>query len=555
MKTLKNLVMFLVLLSGAAVLMAQTPEWQWAVAAIGPEEHGHYGWSIVTDSKGNQYVTGCFATTVNFGSHTLTSNGRWDIFVAKLDINGNWLWAVKAGGADSDVGREIAIDGAGNIYVTGHFNSTATFGDHALTSSGYPDIFVAKLDVDGNWLWAVQAGGADTDCGRSIALDSEGNAYITGSFVNMASFGSHTLTSNGVISIFVAKLNADGNWLWAVKAAGLNTHSGGESFYIVLDDAGNAYLTGLIKGTVSFGNFVLTESGYNDIFVAKLGAGGNWLWAVKAGGVFSDRGDSIALDGAGNIYVTGHFVGTATFGNHTLTVSGDGYSDDIFVAKLDANGNWLWVVQAGGSSDDAGFDIALDNTGNPYVVGMFEDTASFGSHALTSNGDWDIFVAKLDADGNWLWAVQAGGPALDSGYSIALDAAGNAYVTGVFGGTATFGDHTLTANGVLDIFVAKLGSGTPVDDYLAPQAASRLHDAWPNPFGRGASTLIKADIPAQTTGTLSIYNLRGQRVARYELSSGSHEVSFTGENLPAGVYLYSLQCGTFRETKKLVLLR
>jgi len=555
MKTLKNFVMFLVLLSGAAILMAQTPEWQWAVAATGPEDCGHYGWYIATDSKGNQYVTGCFAATVNFGSHTLTSNGSWDIFVAKLDADGNWLWAVNAGGAGSDLGREIAIDGAGNIYVTGYFNSTATFGDHTLTSSGYPDIFVAKLDVDGNWLWAAQAGGADTDCGRSIAFDSEGNAYITGSFVNMASFGSHTLTSIETTGIFVAKLDAEGNWLWAVKATGLNTHSNGESFYIVLDDAGDAYLTGLIRGTVSFGDFILTESGNNDIFVAKLGADGNWLWAVKAGGVFSDRGDSIALDGAGNIYVTGHFMGAATFGNYSLTVSGDGHSKDIFVAKLDADGNWLWVVQAGGSSDGAGFGMALDNTGNPYVVGMFEDTASFGGHTLTSNGDWDIFVAKLDADGNWLWAVQAGGPALDSGYSIAFDAAGNAYVTGAFGGTATFGDHTLTANGILDIFVAKLGSGTPVDDYLAPQVASRLHDAWPNPFNKATGTLIKADIPAQSTGTLSVYNLRGQRVASYELSSGTHEINFAGENLSAGVYFYSLQCGSFRETKKLVLLR
>jgi hypothetical protein len=186
---------------------------------------------------------------------------------------------------------------------------------------------------------------------------------------------------------------------------------------------------------------------------------------------------------------------------------------------------------------------------------MFEDTASFGGHTLTSNGDWDIFVAKLDADGNWLWAVQAGGPALDSGYSIAFDAAGNAYVTGAFGGTATFGDHTLTANGILNIFVAKLGSGTPVDDYLAPQVASRLHDAWPNPFNKATGTMIKADIPAQSTGTLSIYNLRGQRVARYELNSGSHQISFAGDNLPAGIYLYSLQCGDTRETKKLVLLR
>ena len=192
------------------------------------------------------------------------------------------------------------------------------------------------------------------------------------------------------------------------------------------------------------------------------------------------------------------------------------------------------------------------------MTGGFQGTATFGSHTLTSNGDKDIFAAKLDPSGNWLWAVNAGGIRYDWGIGIAVDGAGNAYVTGDFEGTATFGSHTLTASGGYwdkDIFVAKLGNVTPVEDVLAPEAVARLHDAWPNPLSRGRSAFIKADITERSKGTLSVFNQRGQSVARHELGPGTHQIPFSGDGLPAGVYLYSLQCGAYRETKKLVLLK
>ncbi len=158
----------------------------------------------------------------------------------------------------------------------------------------------------------------------------------------------------------------------------------------------------------------------------------------------------------------------------------------------------------------------------------------------------------------WQWAVQAGGMGWNEGHSIVIDSQGNQYVVGLFEYTASFGSHTLTASFAefdTDIFVAKLGNGTPVEDELAPQALARLYCAYPNPLGRGASALIKAEIPERSTATLSIFNLRGQIVSRHKLGSGSQQVTFCGKGLPAGVYLYSLQCGNYRETRKLVLLK
>ncbi|MDI9528694.1 MAG: SBBP repeat-containing protein [Candidatus Cloacimonadota bacterium] len=565
MKATNSLILCLILLCGAAVLEAQSPQWQWAVAAgnIG-YYYGNqiYGSPIAVDSLGNQYVTGDFVGTANFGSQTLTARGCADIFVAKLDPAGNWLWTVQAGGLSDDCGYGIAVDGSGNIYVTGAFQKTAYFGSNTLTANGntwISDVFVAKLDPYGNWLWVAQAGGSEFDEGFDIDLDDAGNACVIGFFQDTATFGSHTLTVNGgeyVSSIFVAKLDPSGNWLWAVQAEGTSYKRGNG---IALDEANNAWVTGCFAGTATFGSHTLTANGntyYEDIFVAKLDPSGNWLWAVQAGGSDNDAGLSIALDRAGNACVTGFFQDTATFGSYILATEGWDLDTDIFVAKLDTYGNWLWAVQVeGGEQPDYGFGIAMDSAGNSYVTGLYMGTANFGSHTLEMCGCNDFFAAKLDSNGNWIWAVNAEGQDEDYGHGIALDCADNAYVCGFFRDTVNFGSHSLTAIGDLDIFIAKLENVTPVEDVLAPPTLARLHNAYPNPLSRSGSALIKAEIPERSNGTLSIFNLRGQMVACHKLGSGSQQITFSGEGLPSGVYLYSLQCGDYRETRKLVLMK
>ncbi|MCK9334752.1 MAG: SBBP repeat-containing protein, partial [Candidatus Cloacimonetes bacterium] len=155
----------------------------------------------------------------------------------------------------------------------------------------------------------------------------------------------------------------------------------------------------------------------------------DWLWAKQVGGTSNDEGRSIATDSNGNSYVTGSFEGIAVFGSTTLTSSGN---TDIFIAKLGCNGNWLWATKAGGPGSDIGYGIAVDGNGNSYVTGCFRDNASFGSTTINSSGNTDIFVAKIDSNGNWLWAQKAGGSSSDYGYGIAVDSSGNSYVTGYF---------------------------------------------------------------------------------------------------------------------------
>ncbi|MBW6513892.1 MAG: T9SS type A sorting domain-containing protein [Candidatus Syntrophosphaera sp.] len=551
MNGMKGFLLCAAMLCLALALTAQTPEWQWAVNAGGTGTD--WGQFIALDSAGNQYVTGYFEDTSSFGDYTLTSSGDKDIFVAKLDPAGNFLWAVKAGGTGWDEGRGVSVDFAGNAYLTGYFYGTASFGSHTLTSIGMSDIFAAKLDPVGNWLWAVSAGGILEDRGYGIAVDDAGNSFLTGYYDYTASFGTHTLNYIGYSDIFVAKLDPNGIWLGAVSAGGTSTYAFGNA--IAVDAAGNTYITGCFEYTASFGDYTLTSSGNADIFAAKLDPDGNWLWVSQAGGTLSESGLCIALDSEGNAFLAGYFLGTASFGNYTL--SGPVGFFEGFASKLDPNGNWLWAVNAEGSGYTCGTGFAVDGDGNAWLTGWFEGTASFGTHTITSSGSRDIFATKLDPNGNWLWAVKAGGASGDYGEGIAVDGSGNACLTGRSMGTAIFGPYSITSNGWVDIVAAKLSSGTPVDEDLIPEAAafSRLYDAYPNPLRPGQTATITSNVAERETGILTVLNLRGQILSRHTLSPGSHQIPLASGNLPSGVYLYQLQTGTCSEVKKLVLLK
>ena len=421
---------------------------RWTKQAGGTSED--LGASISTNASGYSYVIGWFNGTATFGSIQLTSNGLYDIFIAKYNTNGNCVWAKNAGGTDYDRGWGISTDANGNCYVTGNFEGTATFGTIQLVSNGGDDIFIAKYDVNGNCVWARNAGGTNTDYGNSISTDANGNCYVTGFFVGTATFGTTQLVSNGDQDIFIAKYDQNGNFIWVEQAGGTSIDgcSG-----ISTDANGNCYVTGNYQGTATFGTNQLVSNGGADIFIAKYDASGNCIWAKSAGGNDWDNGRGISIDTDGNPYVTGGFAGTATFGTNQLVSNGGA---DIFITKYDASGNCVWAKSAGGNDWDDGVGISTDANGNCYVTGDFEGTATFGTIQLVSNGWIDIFIAKYDADGSCIWAKSAGGTDYDMGEGISTDADGNCYVTGCFAGTATFGTNQLISNGGLDIFISKI---------------------------------------------------------------------------------------------------
>lgn len=451
-----SLLMFVGITFMTNMFAQTTPEVVWAERLGGTS--GDSGYSITTDTSNNVYTTGQFTGTSTFGGNILTSVGPTDIFLVKTNAAGTVLWATQFGGTGSDTGRGITTDTSGNVYITGQFSSTATFGSITLTSAGSNDIFVVKLDTTGMVLWASRFGGTGGDIGHSITTDTSGNVYITGEFRNTITFGSTTLTSAGVADVFTVKLDAaTGTVLWATKLGGTGNDI---SYSITVDVLGNTYVTGQFAGTAIFGSTTLISAGGADVFVVKFDTTGTVLWVSQFGGTGTDAGRGIVTDTSGNIYITGSFIDTVAFGSETFTSAG---SNDAFVAKLNATGTILWASQFGDTGNDVGRGITIDTSGNVYVTGEFRDTVAFDFTSLTSVGNADIFATKLDTTGTVLWATQFGGTANDFGFGMATDTSGNTYVTGDFNDTADFGGFTLVSAGSGDVFIVKIGEVTPCE--------------------------------------------------------------------------------------------
>ena len=313
-----------------------------------------FAYSIAVDGSGNVYTTGTFQGPVDFdpgpGTYSLVcSFAVSSAFVSKLDASGNFVWAKNLGGLGcTDFAYSIAVDGSSNVFTTGYFAGTVDLdpgpGVYTVSSVGSADIFVSKLDVSGNFVWAKSMGGTNIDEAYSITVDGGGNVYTTGFFWATADFdpglGTYTLTSAGNEDIFISKLDASGNFVWA-KSFGEKYNDWGRS--ITLDIAGNVYTTGHFQDTCDFdpgvgtSNLISTGS-YYCIFISKLDALGNFVWAEGMGGTDFDEGFSIAVDGSNNVYTTGYFGSTVDFdpgpGIYNLSSAGTFLTPDVFVHKM-----------------------------------------------------------------------------------------------------------------------------------------------------------------------------------------------------------------------------
>ncbi|UCF04203.1 MAG: hypothetical protein JSV33_09640 [bacterium] len=408
--------------------------------------------STACDGLGNVIVTGDFDGTVDFGGGPLTSAGGYDIFLAKLDANGNHLWSKRFGDADYQYSESVACDGSGNVTATGHFRGTVDFGGGPLTSEGDTDIFIVQFDANGNHLWSKRFGGSDRQYGLSVACDGLGNVIVTGYFKGTVDFGGGLLTCAGEPDIFLVKFDNDGGHLWSKRFGDGN---GQRCTSVVCDGSGNVIATGNFNGTVDFGGGPLTSAGGNDIFLAQFDANCNHLWSKSFGDAdLAQFATGIACDGLGNVIATGDFDGTVDFGGGPLTSAGE---YDIFLAQFDANGNHLWSKRFGDASAQWGNSVACDGSGNVIVTGNFKGTVDLGGGPLTSAGvyDNDIFLAQFDVNGNHLWSKHFGDEDTQYGESVACDGSGNVIVTGSFYSTVDFGGRSLTSAGDEDIFVAK----------------------------------------------------------------------------------------------------
>jgi hypothetical protein len=383
--------------------------------------------SVTSDADGNIYVTGHFSFTIDFDpgvdTFNLVAGNNTEIFLLKLDLDGNLIWARKTsspGPIGLQTGIAITVDAAGNVYTTGDFRYSCDFdpgpGELIFTAAGSVgagDIFVQKLDANGNLVWAKQLGGTGYDSGYSIATDPDGNVVVTGYFRSQMDFDPGPGTDNrymyGISDAYVLKLDADGNYLWAATMGGTQWDGG---YSVVANPDGSILVGGDFIGTVDFdpGAGVLNMSSISDsdVFIQKLDANGKLVWVKRMGGLGGSGIAQLRTDAGGNIYGIGTFNnGAADFdpGTGIATLTTDTYKNDIFLFKLDHDGEFRWAKRLGGKDYDNGNCLAIDSEESIYAVGEFTSIADFDPESngqnLTSVGLRDVCIAKMNQRWNF----------------------------------------------------------------------------------------------------------------------------------------------------------
>jgi hypothetical protein len=501
--------------------------------------------STTVDNFGNVYSVGIFASTVDFdpgpGTFNLTSNGGSDIYICKLNALGNFIWVKQIGGSGSDNVRSITLDATGDLIVSGSFEATVDFdpGPGSFTMSP-PSIsiisnYCARYDANGNFIWARQFGTLDA-VGIRSAIDTSGNILVIGSFTGTADFdpgpGVYTATANAQDG-YVLKLSAAGNFLWAVFFSGsIATYNSA----VTTDSAGTVYVGGRFSGTSDFdpgpGTSPLTSAGGLDGFICKLSSAGSFILAklvVSSTGSFSNDGvNGLVIDGSGNLIACGGFNNVADFdpSSSTFTIISNG-QEDVFISKLDSQGNLIWTKTFGDVGNDQVSDLML-GTSTIFSVGNFSQAPDFdpgvGVFNLNSAGMFDIFLLQLDLSGNFISANNIGGANSDYSIKITKDASGSLYLTGGFQSTVDFDPGPATFSfsslGGYDAYVLKLSLCNDV-----PQNVTNSGNLG---FCAGNSTTLNASASSAITWYTS-------PAGTTAIGSGTN---FTTPSLAAGTYTY-----------------
>jgi hypothetical protein len=457
---------------------AYSQTFNWASIAAGPD--GEDGKTIQVDSQGNVIVAGYFQGTVDFdpgvGVSQLTSNGAEDIFLQKLNANGDLIWVKQFGGLASETSFSLALTANDEIVLSGYFAGAmdADPGPNVVTITpvGSTNSFIVKLDDSGNYIWSKQFGGGSPNAICSITtvgVDPSGNICAFGMFSGTVDFNPGPATQFGASlmfsDLFFLKLNSSGDFVWVRF---INGNSFDFATKMVVDDNGSFIATGRFQGTADFNpglannSFSSTFSSF-DSYVVKIDTNGDYVWAKTFGGAGQCYSNDVEIDPLGNIYTAGSFNGTVDFdpraSNFSLTSNGN---FDMFLQKLDGNGNFVSAIQIGSTGDDSGSSIESDNAGNIYVSGTFSNTVDFdpgaGVSNFTSVGS-NGYLLKLNANGTFSWLYHiSGGPSLI--YASAIAPNNGVYCIGNFQNSVNFNPFGTPINenssGSLDAFVIGL---------------------------------------------------------------------------------------------------
>jgi hypothetical protein len=487
--------------------MLAGPNLAWS-SYLGGDTAGEIGYGIAFDRSGNAWVTGrTDSTDFAVGGFDTTYNGSFsDGFIAKINADGSLAWSSYLGGTEYDEASGIAIDAAGNAWVTGWTRSPdLAVGGFDTSYNGGPfsdqgDAFIAKINANGTLAWSSFLGGEFDDNVHAVAIDGPGNAWVTGDTTSSGwAVGGFDTSYNGSRDPFIAKIDANGTLAWSSYLGGTNQEYGNG---IAIDGSGNAWVTGGTRSSGwASGGFDTSHNGGNfDAFVAKINADGTLAWSSYLGGGSDDDGDAIAIDGWGNAWVMGGTWGGGwAVGGFDTSFNG---VQDAFISKINADGTLAWSSYLGGTDFELGNGIATDGLGNAWVTGETRSSGwAVGGFDTSYNGADEAFIAKVNADGMLAWSSFLGGSDHEEGYGIAIDGSETAWVTGrtLSAGWTVRGFDTSLGGGC-DAFIAKI-----VHDTTPPSvtAASYFYETTPNSvrltFTEDVSTSLSASDLLVTT--------------------------------------------------------
>ena len=507
----------------ACTACAQPGNWEWALATGGVSNN--FAYDMAADAAGNTYAVGEYTNdTIVFGEHVLLNSGGPNMYIVKFDAGGNVLWAKGESGSALS-GRGIALDGAGYIYVTGNCIGTElVIGSTTLSSYGDADVFIAKYDTAGNFVWAAHGGSELEDFAWSIDVDALGNGVVGGRFKGATmTVGGNVLANTYTApneQLYMARFNAAGLWTSALQDGG---PSADNYCAVAIDDEQNTYWV----GNILVGNTTAVKT-------YKFDASGAEVWSHSATSTGHCRGYAVDVDVSGNVLVAGEFrcAGIDFSGQVLTNTMPAGLNQDIFLVKYDSDGDLLWATSEGEApSGDVAHALEISADGRILISGHFSSTAFlFGTTLLASQGVSDLFIAEYDQAGNVLWASSGGGPYQELNHGMAVDGMGNVYTCGTTT-SPTLHFAPLEITSVMptntNALMAKLGTTTGVDDQLAGIFEIR---PFPNPSSSAFRLTLRK--PAET---ITVRDIHGRTVLSRSARSGT-EMTLDLSGHPAGIY-------------------
>ena len=498
---ISGLILFLFLLG--MTVRAQQTSFEWAIQCNNPPNTTDTKTVIATGHDGYFYLAGEFVDTANFGDEALISEGGTDVSLVRHNSEGSTDWAIRIGSADYDYVQCIGVASSGEVFMAGYFYGTTVIGQDNYTSYGSQDVFLASFNSQGNFLWSARLGGVSADYITAMDIDADDNLVVAGQFFADMAIGDTTLSATGSSDVYLAKFSPDGELIWCMAAGG---SSSDQLKDVSCDPEGNIYFTGSYYVDFSIADTTLTTPYPVGGFVAETNPAGQLMKIFQIEGTYLTPDIFVEADHNGDYYLAGNFSEEIYLGDSTFNAGL--FNQDIFVAKYDSDGQWIWAARGASIYGDLLLGIDIDAYNNLYITGHTLDTIQFGQLILPYHlccGSREIFIVSYAFDGKVLWGKQITGPRAGV-QSMTVSDDGKLLLSGMFSDTLAFDAIDLSSFSGYRTFITSLAA----EIYTGISPVYLVHKnltIYPNP----ATSFIKVNgLPNADRVSLFIYNLSGQ---------------------------------------------